>query len=118
MEALVAVRRPRTYWRSDGYHAPVADRSENVQDWRRTLSRLLCALRLSPQGADARRVWWPTCGLARKAQMRGACGGRIADGAVGFGGGVLGGLAGCSGPLLIVWTDIRGYTKEYWRSGP
>ena len=29
---------------------------------------------------------------------------------------VLGGLAGFSGPLLIVWTDIRGYTKEYRRS--
>src|ERR1035437_6708224 len=62
MEALVAVRRPRTYRRSDGYHAPVADRSENVQDWRGTLSRLLCDLRLSPQGADARRVWWTSCG--------------------------------------------------------
>lgn len=35
---------------------------------------------------------------------------------MGFGGGVLGGLAGFSGPLLIVWTDIRGYTKEYRRS--
>ena len=61
-------------------------------------------------------VSYATYALARKVQMRGACGGRIADGAVGFGGGVLGGLAGFSGPLLIVWTDIRGYTKEYRRS--
>lgn len=54
--------------------------------------------------------------LTRKVQMSSAWGGRIADGAVGFGGGVLGGLAGFAGPLPIVWTDIRGYTKDYRRS--
>jgi uncharacterized membrane protein YfcA len=38
----------------------------------------------------------------------GAWGGRGADGAVGFGGGVLGGFAGLSGPLPIVWLQLRG----------
>ena len=43
-------------------------------------------------------------------------GGRTADGAIGFGGGILGGLAGLSGPLPTVWADIRGWTKVQSRS--
>jgi uncharacterized membrane protein YfcA len=54
--------------------------------------------------------------LARRAQMNSKLGGRGADAAVGLGGGVLGGLAGFSGVLPIVWTDIRGYSKEQRRS--
>jgi uncharacterized protein len=54
--------------------------------------------------------------LARKVQMSKPFGGRAADGAVGFGGGVLGGLTGFSGVLPIVWTDIRGWSKAQRRS--
>lgn len=61
-------------------------------------------------------IAYPAYTLARKVQMSSAWGGRVADGVVGFGGGVLGGLAGLSGPLPIVWTDIRGYTKDHRRS--
>ena len=39
-------------------------------------------------------------------------GGWPADGAVGFGGGILGGLAGLSGPLPIVWASLQGWNKE------
>lgn len=39
-------------------------------------------------------------------------GGRIADAAVGFAGGILGGLAGLSGPLPILWASVRGWNKE------
>src|ERR1700742_3279723 len=39
-------------------------------------------------------------------------GGRIADAAVGFAGGILGGLAGLSGPLPILWASIRGWGKD------
>jgi uncharacterized protein len=39
-------------------------------------------------------------------------GGRIADGAIGFAGGILGGLAGLSGPLPILWANIRGWNKN------
>ncbi len=39
-------------------------------------------------------------------------GGRWADGVVGLGGGVLGGLAGLSGPLPILWATIRGWDKD------
>ncbi len=53
--------------------------------------------------------------LARRAEIKSAWGGRAADGVVGFGGGVLGGLTGFSGVLPIVWTDIRGWTKEQRR---
>jgi uncharacterized membrane protein YfcA len=54
--------------------------------------------------------------LARKSQMSVAWGGRSADGAVGFGGGIMGGLTGFSGVLPIIWTDIRGLSKEHRRS--
>jgi uncharacterized membrane protein YfcA len=39
-------------------------------------------------------------------------GGRIADGCVGFGGGLLGGLAGLSGPLPTIWAGLRGWDKD------
>jgi len=35
---------------------------------------------------------------------------------VGFGGGVVGGLTGMSGVLLVIWTDVRGWSKEQRRS--
>jgi uncharacterized membrane protein YfcA len=42
-------------------------------------------------------------------------GGRIADGAIGFAGGILGGLAGLSGPLPILWANVRGWNKHQRR---
>jgi hypothetical protein len=42
-------------------------------------------------------------------------GGRIADACVGFAGGILGGLAGLSGPLPILWADVRGWRKDQRR---
>jgi len=39
-------------------------------------------------------------------------GGKFADGAIGFAGGILGGLAGLSGPLPILWASIRGWGKD------
>jgi uncharacterized membrane protein YfcA len=61
-------------------------------------------------------VAYPSYVLARKVQTSSAFGGRGADAVVGLGGGVLGGLAGFSGVLPIVWTDIRGWTKGQRRS--
>jgi hypothetical protein len=54
--------------------------------------------------------------LIRRRQTKWDWGGAAANGAVGFCGGVLGGLTGLSGVLPIVWTDIRGWTKEQRRS--
>jgi len=42
-------------------------------------------------------------------------GGRIADTGIGFAGGILGGLAGLSGPLPILWASVRGWDKEQRR---
>jgi uncharacterized membrane protein YfcA len=39
-------------------------------------------------------------------------GGRIADGLIGFAGGILGGLAGLSGPLPTLWASVRGWGKD------
>jgi uncharacterized membrane protein YfcA len=39
-------------------------------------------------------------------------GGRLADGIVGFAGGILGGLAGLSGPLPTLWASVRGWSKD------
>lgn len=42
-------------------------------------------------------------------------GGRVADGAAGFAGGVLGGLSGVSGPVPTLWTTLRGWDKDTQR---
>jgi uncharacterized membrane protein YfcA len=39
-------------------------------------------------------------------------GGQFADAAIGFAGGILGALAGLSGPLPILWATIRGWGKD------
>jgi uncharacterized protein len=53
--------------------------------------------------------------LLRRGKVSSAPGGTVVDGVVGFGGGVLGGLAGVPGVLPIVWTDFRGWSKEQRR---
>jgi len=37
-------------------------------------------------------------------------GGRLADCAAGFGGGLLGGMASISGPIPVIWVQLRGWT--------
>jgi uncharacterized protein len=43
-------------------------------------------------------------------------GGRLADAAVGFAGGILGGLGGYSGVLPVIWSQLRGWPKEVARA--
>jgi uncharacterized membrane protein YfcA len=50
--------------------------------------------------------------LLRRSAPKVEWGGRVADGAVGIGGGVLGGLAGLSGPLPTIWASLRGWGKD------
>jgi len=45
-------------------------------------------------------------------EMKVSFGGKVADAAVGLAGGILGGLAGLSGPLPILWASIRGWGKD------
>ena len=42
-------------------------------------------------------------------------GGRTADATIGFAGGILGGLAGLSGPLPTLWASVRGWGKHQRR---
>ena len=44
-----------------------------------------------------------------------SAGGRAADAVVGFGGGVLGGVAGLSGALLTIWCGLRGWSADTQR---
>lgn len=44
-----------------------------------------------------------------------AYGGRPADAAVGFAGGILGGMAGLSGALPTIWASLRGWSKDQRR---
>jgi uncharacterized protein len=39
-------------------------------------------------------------------------GGKLADATIGLAGGILGGLAGLSGPLPILWASVRGWGKD------
>jgi hypothetical protein len=43
-------------------------------------------------------------------------GGKVADTGIGFAGGVLGGLAGLSGPVPILWASVRGWGKDERRA--
>lgn len=50
--------------------------------------------------------------LLRRSAPTVSWGGRIADGMVGLGGGVLGGFTGLSGPLPTIWASLRGWNKD------
>lgn len=55
---------------------------------------------------------FPTALYFQRTPMAFRFGGRYADAAVGFAGGILGGLAGLSGALPILWASVRGWGKE------
>lgn len=50
--------------------------------------------------------------LVRRSRAAITHGGRLADGGVGFAGGILGGLAGLSGMLPTLWAELRGWEKD------
>ena len=53
--------------------------------------------------------------LLCRAPMGVRWGGRAADATIGFAGGILGGLAGLSGPLPTIWATLRGWGKDQRR---
>jgi uncharacterized protein len=55
---------------------------------------------------------FPTALYFNRKPMALRFGGRAADALVGFGGGILGGLTGLSGPLPILWASVRGWGKH------
>ncbi|MCD7097196.1 sulfite exporter TauE/SafE family protein [Stenotrophomonas sp. MMGLT7] len=60
-------------------------------------------------------LWCPAMLLARRLP-RISAGGRVADGAVGLAGGVLGGIGGFTGTLPTLWCTLRGYDKDSQRA--
>ena len=55
---------------------------------------------------------FPTALYFQRKPMAFRFGGKPADAGIGFAGGILGGLAGLSGPLPILWASMRGWGKE------
>jgi uncharacterized membrane protein YfcA len=72
--------------------------------------------RLFKLGIGILLIVYPGYVLVRKRQTASAFGGKLADSVAGFGGGVLGGLTGLSGVFPVIWTDVRGWSKEQRRS--
>lgn len=54
---------------------------------------------------------FPAALYFQRSEMALTFGGKAADAAIGFAGGILGGLAGLSGPLPILWASVRGWSK-------
>jgi uncharacterized protein len=61
-------------------------------------------------------VTFSTFLLLHRRPIRLRFGGRVADGTIGFAGGILGGLAGLSGALPTVWASLRGWGKDERRA--
>jgi uncharacterized membrane protein YfcA len=95
-------------------------------DWRRLAPMLVAGLVGIPLGTwmlpsiglgafklgfGAALVAYCTFMLFAAGRVRLAAGGRGAEAAVGFAGGVLGGLAGLSGVLPTVWASLKGWPK-------
>lgn len=60
-------------------------------------------------------IWCPAMLLAPR-MPRVTAGGRVADGAAGLAGGVLGGLGGFTGVVPALWCTLRAYPKQTQRS--
>lgn len=100
-------------------------------DWPRARRFVLPGLLAAPAGAAALAfieprpfkvgvgiflVLYVAAALRPAAPVASAWGGRLADAVIGLAGGFLGGLAGLSGALVVLWTDLRGDAKEARRS--
>jgi uncharacterized protein len=55
---------------------------------------------------------FPAALYFNRSPMAFSFGGQAADAGVGFAGGILGGLAGLSGPIPILWASVRGWGKD------
>ena len=60
-------------------------------------------------------LWCPAMLLSQRLP-RLAAGGRLADGAVGLAGGIMGGIGGFTGTLPTLWCTLRGYERDVQRA--
>jgi uncharacterized protein len=72
--------------------------------------------RLFKLGVGILLLIFPTVLYFQRKPMAYSFGGRVADTGIGFAGGVLGGLAGLSGPVPILWASVRGWGKHERRA--
>jgi uncharacterized protein len=68
--------------------------------------------RLFKLGVGIFLLVFPAALYFQRKPMALSIGGKVADTAIGFAGGVLGGLAGLSGPVPILWASVRGWGKD------
>ena len=68
--------------------------------------------RIFKLGVGVLMLVFPTALYFNRAPMALSFGGRLADATIGFAGGILGGLAGLSGPVPILWASVRGWGKD------
>src|ERR1700733_5350309 len=68
--------------------------------------------RLFKLGVGILLLIFPTVLYFQRKPMAYSFGGQIADTGIGFAGGVLGGLAGLSGPVPILWASVRCWGKH------
>ena len=71
--------------------------------------------RIFKLGVGVLMLVFPTALYFNRTPMALSFGGRLADATIGFAGGILGGLAGLSGPLPILWASVRGWGKDQRR---
>jgi uncharacterized protein len=72
--------------------------------------------RLFKLGVGILLLVFPAALYFQRAPVALTIGGRVADTGIGFAGGVLGGLAGLSGPIPILWASVRGWGKDERRA--
>jgi uncharacterized protein len=72
--------------------------------------------RLFKLGVGILLLVFPAALYFQRRPMALTIGGRVADTGIGFAGGVLGGLAGLSGPIPILWASVRGWGKDERRA--
>ena len=68
--------------------------------------------RIFKLGVGVLMLVFPTALYFNRAPMALSFGGRLADATIGFAGGLLGGLAGLSGPVPILWASVRDWGKD------
>src|ERR1700736_1334194 len=68
--------------------------------------------RIFKLGVGVLMLVFPAALYFNRAPIALSFGGRLADAAIGFAGGILGGLAGLSGPLPTLWASVRGWDKD------
>jgi uncharacterized protein len=112
-------------------HASMLPRLAPAIDWRRMAPMVVAGVAGVPIGTwilpwisvwafklmiGAALVAFSTFMLVAAGRVRLSSGGPMAEAAVGFAGGILGGLAGLPGPLPTVWAALKGWPRDERRA--